>query len=181
MSKQTYNNIDLFAIDSDIDTLSNYFNQEVTPKTIYDGDSVTSIITTIKNNMANGKLYVYCNFELKDEAKALGLKFDGTAKMWYMNKYTRKENVEKLYNLKKTFTNKNGKNRETNIRVPYYIPIHEYKGKDFFNPFCYENDKQSLEDILKLLYPPQPKKYILDKNGEPVELNLTKFNLSFSS
>ena len=51
---------------------------------------------TIPNDFSTGKLYVFCKYEMKDQAYPLGLRFDKDMKLWYIPKSLSQENVKKL-------------------------------------------------------------------------------------
>jgi hypothetical protein len=53
----------------------------------------------IKNKMRNGKLYIFCKKELREDAKKYGIKFDWNLKLWYIPKEIEIENLKKLMNL----------------------------------------------------------------------------------
>ena len=48
------------------------------------------------NDMQDGRLYLYVPYELKDDAKKFGCRWCSEYKSWYITKYVRKTEVDKL-------------------------------------------------------------------------------------
>jgi hypothetical protein len=42
------------------------------------------LFSNSKENASNSKIYLYCPYEYREKAKALGAKFDGVEKKWYV-------------------------------------------------------------------------------------------------
>jgi hypothetical protein len=149
--------------------------KELSKEEYFDFENRSFARKKIRNNAKNGRLYLKCDFKVKDEAKELGVKWDFDNKMNYITKDISDKNIKKLLKIEKRLYGRNTTSGYIDylycVKIPKIIIIKQFDEEINIIPDVDDNIKESdlhlnFDEIKQILQDSKPEKN-KNKNTNP--------------